>query len=45
MKIPKVSIEEFFTLPEDEQVYFMEVISLAHRKAYSASSFFFSGLS
>ena len=25
MKIPKVSIEEFFTLPEDEQVYFMEV--------------------
>ena len=21
MKIPKVSIEEFFTLPEDEQVY------------------------
>lgn len=25
MKIPKLSIEEFFTLPEDEQVYFMEV--------------------
>ena len=25
MKLPKVSIEEFFTLPEDEQVYFIEV--------------------
>ena len=25
MKLPKVSIEEVFTLPEDEQVYFMGV--------------------